>query len=688
MKVSLEWLKEFVQIRLPVEKLSERLTMGGLEVTKTEKKEGDTILEIEITPNRPDLLSHIGIARDIAALTGMRFKLPSHHPLRAHTRNTLPLRISIQDKKGCLRYIGKLFSQIEIGETPAWMKERLERLGFRSVNNVVDITNYILLEEGQPLHAFDYDRIEGGALIIRSARRGETLLTIDGVQRVLHTEDLVIADAEKPVALAGVLGGKATELGPATKRVLLESAYFDPIRIRRTSKRLGITTESSYRFERGVSLEGVRRGADRASLLFQKWAKGEWTGPFKDLGKKSFPTKRISISLQDLDRTLGISPSVSKTRAFLEALGCRVNARGRFFRITPPSFRRDLKESVDVAEEIGRVLGYDHIPVTVPLRKRTSLGKDIQPVGVERVTTEQIKDFLVSQGLFEVVTYSLLSRALLKVFFSDDTFAIPVRNPISLEQELMRPSLILRLAEVAAHNHHRRVEKVPIFEVGPVYEKDGGLYQERKKLGILLSGEGPGNWRTKPSSYDFFDLKGRCEALVKSFDASLECVYQKKMVPFLSPQGPSMALVLGGREVGILGELAPSVTHFFDLKGKIVVAELDLSELIRAISSSKKYAPLPKYPSVRRDISLIIGKETSSEELIRAIREEGGEWVREVSLFDTYSDPRVVPAGSRGLSYRIEFLHPDRTLTDEEVNEKYQAILETLKRRGAKIRSN
>lgn len=699
MKVSLEWLKDFVAIQMPLAPLCDRLTMGGLEVIGTEKKGSDTILEIEVTPNRPDLLSHVGIAREIAVLTGARLRFPkTQHAVRStpayafasarqsrlwRTRHVkkLPLRISIQDKKGCLRYIGRLSDGVQVGATPPWIRERLERLGLRSVNNAVDITNYVLLETGQPLHAFDYDKIEGGAVIIRSARQGETLLTLEGRKCTFEKGELVIADASKPIALAGVVGGKATEITRETTRVLLESAYFDPVRVRRASKRLGSSTESSYRFERGVSLEGVQTGSERAQSLFERYTKAFLVAPAIDQGKKSFPKRTVSVSFQELDGILGLCPKVSHVRSILSSLGCRVGTSKKALRIIPPPFRQDLKDTVDVAEEVGRIFGYDRIPTTAPLRERVPVEKETVPADAARITGNRIRELLVSQGLFEVVTYSLLSKALLaREVFDLEASAIPIRNPISLEQELLRPSLIPRLIEVAAYNHHRKVGGVPIFEIGPVYEKQGNAYRERKKIGILLSGIKPGNWKEKPSPYDYFDLRGKCDALVKSLNPSLMITYQA----VVDRKVPAMELWAGGKPLGILKGLASPDT--FGIREKLFVAELEFSELL-SLASSAKFTPLPKFPSVRRDISLIADRRIPSEALVRLIQTEGGEWVEEITLFDTYADSRIVPEGSQGLAYRIGFRHPDRTLTDEEVNGKYQAILEALKRLGVRIRA-
>jgi len=685
MKVSLDWIKDFVTVRLPIEKLSHRMAMGGLEVVSVEREGQDTLLEIEITPNRPDLLSHIGIAREIAALTHTELKIPESPRLPNPPKGkTLPFEIVIQDKKGCARYIGRLFEGIQFGPSPTWIQARLERLGHRSINNIVDITNYILLEEGQPLHAFDYDLVKGGKIIVRSARKGETLLAIDGETYQLEEKDLVIADTEKPIALAGVMGGKNTEIHENTKRIILESAYFDPVRVRQTSKRLGISTESSYRFERGVSLEGVQRGSDRASSFLMKWAKAKTPSKTLDMGQKRTPTKHITVSFGELYDTLGVSPTLQKTKGLLRALACQVSGT-KTLQVTPPYFRSDLQEPVDVTEEVGRLMGYDAIPTTFPLRERTSLEKTTLQ-NLQYLSERKVKDFLISQGFFEVVTYSLMSRVLLKAFFGEQWDAIAIQNPLSLEQEIMRPSLIPRLVEVAAYNDRRKVESVPIFEIGPLYQKKTHQYYERRTLGILLFGKKHGDWKTPPSAYDYYDVKGQCEALIHRLDASAIPDYKDTALPFLT--APAQGIFLKETQVGSLGQLSHAGTQFFDLKGNVFVAELDLATLFKAIPSSKQYVPLPKHPSVLRDVALIVQDEVPSAQLVETIQTKGGEWIRDISLFDAYSDPRIVPQGSRGLAYRIEFLHPERTLTDQEVNEKYQAILEGLQALGAQVRTS
>ena len=686
MKVSLEWLKEFVPIRLSAGVLSEKLVMGGLEVMATEIKGNDILFEIEITPNRPDLLSHIGIAREIAALTGVRMKALSVTPKRAASfkPGRPPLRISIQDKKGCLRYIGSLFDGVQLGEAPSWMKERLLLLGFRSVNTIVDITNYVLLEEGQPLHAFDYDRLSGGEVRIRSAKKGEVLLAIDGTTRTLEPEDLVIADAKRPIALAGIIGGKETEVGPGTRRVLLESGWFDPVRVRRTAKRLGITTESSYRFERRVWLEGVKRGSEKAGALFEKWANAHPAALPIDIGMKTLSKKQIVISLEQINETLGVSVSLSQSRSFFTQLGCRAVSRGTSLQVTPPSFRQDLLERIDLVEEVGRLFGYDRVPMTTPVLPRLSLGKQKSYAIKPRELEKEAASFLVSQGLFEAMTYSLLSRALLEEFFKAGHSAIPIRNPLSLEQEFLRPSLLPRLVEAVAYNIHRKAEGVPLFELGPVYTKQENHYSEKKHIAMVLSGKSGGNWKAKPALYDYFDLKGRCEGLVKRFAPSASLREEAVTFPFFNPD-VSKALVMDEKPVGFLGEIAPSILRHFDLRGKLYAAEIDFGELMKR-SSTKHYIPLPKHPSVRRDIALMVDQKTLSETVAKTIREKGGDWVTDVTLFDTYADPRLVPPGFRGIAYRISFQHPDRTLTDGEVNEKFSAILEALKNLGVRIR--
>ncbi len=688
MKYSFNWLKEYVAIRLPLDRLAERLTLTGLEVVSLEKRGDDTILEVEVTPNRPDLLSHIGVAREIAALTGSRLKLPriAKQTLQKKRQQLLPLPISILDKRGCPRYIGRLFESVQVRPSPAWLKERLERLGLRSVNNIVDLTNFVLLEWGQPLHAFDYVCLAGGKLLIRAAKQSERLTTIDGENRQLKEGQLVIADAERPVAVAGVIGGRNSEISEKTRRVLLESAFFDPVRIRQSSRQLGLVTESSYRFERSVSWEGVSEASDRAAALFQDIAQACPIGRVVDIGRKPPSPKAISLSVPHLHETLGVLIGSRKSASFLTSLGCKVSGKGDSIRVTPPPFRRDLKLEEDLIEEIARVFGYDSIPPSLPPIARRPLGQAPQAEEAFRQRMAQVKSLLTSQGLFEVITYSLLSRTLQKYF--SKTPAIAIQNPLSLEQELMRTSLLPRLAEVAAHNFNHKAEGVAIFELGPVYEMEAtGSYRERQGLGILFAGKTPSHWKVKSRPYDYFDVKGKCELVCETL--GIRAGHQEKSLPFLIGEGAAALFLDSREEVGAYGELGKSIRQVLGIEVPVFVAELDMTRLLQIATSFKHYRPAARYPSVTRDISLIIREGILSQTFEETIRRVAGELLHDVFLFDDYVDPshKVVPRGSRSLAYRMEFLHPEKTLTQQEVDQAVQSIQKALTELGAQIRA-
>jgi len=684
MKYSFAWIKDYVSIRTPLEKLSDRLTMAGLEVISIDRKGGDTVFEIEVTPNRPDLLSHIGTAREIAALTGEKLRMPRVG--RPPSPKGNPPTIKIDDKKGCLRYTGRLFEAVQVGPSPSWLKARLEGLGVRPVNNIVDITNFVLLEWGQPLHAFDYDQMAGGTLIVRAAKKGERILTLDGENRELQEGQLIIADSERPIGLAGVMGGKATEISGGTRRILLESAFFDPVRIRKSSRASGLATESSYRFERGVSWEGVLEASDRAAALFSEIAQAKPCGRLVDVGRRPFAPKGISLHVPRLREILGVSIPATRAASLLKALGCQTSQKGSALRVLPPSFRRDLQQEEDLIEEVARLFGYNKIPFSVPSQPRQPLAKTPPVEHPSRGFASKARTLLVSQGLFEVMTYSLLSRPLHSPFLSGKS-PIVIRNPLSLEQEQMRSSLLPRMVEVAAHNLRHKAESVPIFELGAVYERDTkGAYRERQGLGILLTGQTPFDWQAKSRPYDYFDLKGICELVCRAF--GLEAISREGSYPFLAPEGAITLLLGNGAHAGYYGELSKSVRDALDLAAPVYVAELDMAVLVQASQSLRRYVVIPRHPIVTRDVSFIIPQTFSTEELQEVIQESGGDLLRRVFLFDEYVDQshKAIPKGSRSLAYRMEFLHPERTLTQQEVDQAMQSILQALTGLGGQIR--
>jgi len=682
MKLSYNWLKEYISCKLSPKDLAERLTMAGLEIKSVEEKGGDHIFEAEITSNRPDWLSLYGVAREIQAVTGSKLK-----PVKARLpKESGPLKpsIVIEDKKGCLRYVGRIMDGVQVGLSPRWLIERVESAGIRPVNNIVDITNFCLMESGQPLHAFDHDKLEGGKIIVRKAHKGEEIITIDGVKRKLDETILVIADAKKPVAIAGVMGGKDTEVTFSTKRILLESAYFDPPTIRMAAKKLGVSTESSYRFERGVDLGGVLSSSNRAAALICDLAKANAISKALDAGTSAVKQIKITLRISKANRILGMEIPTSKCISILKGLGLKVRQKGKdSSEVLVPSFRADLKGEIDLLEEIARIYGYDKVPETLT---KISVWGNASQKGADRTIEDTIRETLVGFGLNEVISHALISKdnRVNKIMNIGEDKLLKVQNPLSSESEALRPSALCGIMDVLAHNINRKTPDLRIFELGKSYFcKDDGTPSEKGILAIALCGVKAKDWRNK-TVLDIFDLKGIVEALFEKLGIS-GYEFEAKASPLLAPSASS-SIKIGGKDIGILGKLDKAVLDGYDIKIPIFVSEIDLKPVCAHARLGQKFVELPRYPSMIRDISLIVDDKVSNGEIAGLIRETCGTLAISVKPFDLYRGEQV-PKGSKSILYSVEYRASDRTLTDEEVNLLDKKVREVLAGRfNAKIR--
>lgn len=690
MKVPFEWLKEYVTIRLAPEKLAERLTMAGLEVVAIHDVGGEPVLDLEITPNRADCLSIIGMAREVAAITGQRLKSTTRQGTgdggqgnQKKTRLTshVPcLRIQIEDRHGCRRYIGRLHEGVKIVPSPEWMRRRLLACGARPINNVVDITNYVLFEYGQPLHAFDFDRLADGTILVRRAKPNEPITTLDGMSRTLSVETLVIADARQPVAVAGIMGGTGSEVTPATTRVLLESALFDPISVRRTARALGLASESSYRFERGVDPVGVEAASARAEALISTLAGG---GPRQlcDVGEK--PSKRTVIALEPerMERWLGMRVPPATIRTTLARLSCRVASSGvgGALRVSVPTFRNDLTRDVDLYEEMARIEGYDRVPSTVP--SRTIAGSALEG-SAEFRRLQSLRCISASAGLTEAITWALVSEADLARCGYEVSQAVRLVNPLSQDHAYLRPSLLMGLLQAVRRNLTQGAAGVQLFELGRVVQL--AAREESLRLGIAISGLWLRDWQRREPG-DFFRLTGLIQVVVK------ECCRGEARVvnaahPWADPR-QSTSVRLDGREIGTAGLVSSAVTTALDLKQDVWFAELSVPALLaltRATTTAMS-AP-PAFPPVKRDLSLVVSDTTPFEAVHRAIREAGAPLVSQAELIDRYVGPQV-PAGQHSLTVALEYRDASRTLTAAEADALHQRISRTLVGRfGATIR--
>lgn len=631
----------------------------------------DVVFEIGITPNRPDCLSVIGIAREVAAILGKEVKYPEYGVLEEGGDIEELVSVDVQDPEGCPRYSCRVITGVKIAPSPEWLKKRLEASGIRSINNVVDITNFVLLELGQPLHAFDYDLIEGGRVLVRSAREGEVIKTLDGVERDLTKGDLVICDVKRPIAIAGVMGGGNTEVLEDTRNILLESAYFNPVRVRRTSKRTGLRSESSYRFERGVDPNGVVSALDRASELIRRLASGRVVKGRIDAYPNPIKPSEVRLSIRRMESVLGTGIEPDVIRRIFEGLGLEIlGSRDGEMTLRIPTFRVDLTREIDLIEELARHYGYNRIPTTIPLIPMTTDG-----LKRERMLEERAKEILVSFGFFEVINYSFEDPELLALF--DGTRPLGILNPLTREGSVMRTSLVPGIMRNVILNLNRQAQDIRLFEVGKAYiPREYGLPEEVKRIAAVATGRRqPELWDKE--EFDFFDLKGILERIIEAFSLSNRARFvdsigseeaEAPQIKFLHP-GKSARILIGDEEVGYMGELHPGIREKLEVSKRVFLFEIDLEKLFAYSSlTGKRFTPLPKFPSVRRDIALIVDEGVPVGKILDELRRVEPNLIEEVSVFDVFKGGSV-EKGKKSVAVSIVLRAADKTLTDEEVDD-------------------
>ena len=640
----------------------------------------DTLLDISITPNRPDCLCVIGVAREIAALTHQKVKYPTHSLSDRGEEIHQKTSVTVLDQDLCPRYVARMIEEVKIGPSPHWMSDRLEKVGIRSINNVVDVTNYVMMEYGQPLHAFDFELLEEGRIVVRRAKEGEGFVTLDGVKRTLDKEMLMICDGVKPVAIAGVMGGLNSEIKEDTQKVLLESAYFDPAGNRRTSKKLGLETEAAYRFGRGIDYGGCLSAANRAAQLIQELTGGRMLEGVVDAYPVMIKPSPIRLSVKKVHQVLGTEVSAKQVRNYLEDLELEIQEKDEdIILVTPASFRGDLEREIDLIEEVARLDGYERIPITIPKGPPSSEERS-KEFFVER----KVIDTLIDHGYYEVITYSFTSPD------SWDAIGLPlddprrqhlrILNPLTEELSVMRTTLIPGLLETARHNLSRKNSNLKLFELKKVFIPQGGerLPREVKYLvGVAMGFDRDPHWAFSPRPVDFYDIKGCVEDLLEALKIRGLKFHRAEDIPYLHP-GKASRVIFEDEVLGVLGELHPQVLDLYEIHGKSYLFEMDFSKMVQWAGEEKRFQSLPKFPEVYRDISVVVDKTLESERVMETIRTFRQPFVEEVSLFDIYEGPPI-PEGKKGISYRIRYQANDRTLTDEEVNQYHEKILSRLK---------
>ncbi len=631
---------------------------------------GDAVFDLEVTPNRPDCLSVLGVAREVAALTKQEMRLPSSSYDEAGPEIQKHVFVEIADPDLCRRYCASLIEGIKVGPSPAWMQQRLTACGMRPINNIVDTTNYVMLEYGQPLHAFDFRRVGGARIVVRRARAGEKLTSLDGVDRGLLPDMLVIADQSIPVAIAGVMGGADSEVTDVTTSVLLESANFNQVSIRRTSSGLKLRSEASMRFERGISPELAVPALWRATQLVLQVAGGTVARGMADAypGKKE--AKVIRLRTASVRQLLGLEVSQEQIINVLTSLEFQcVHAGSENTAVTVPYWRTDVNEPADLAEEVARILGYAAIPTTM-----LSSQLPQQQVDTALAFREQLRDLIVAAGFQEVITYSLTSHDKLARAASAEN-AIRVSNPLSTELEYLRTSLRPGLLSTLAANQKYEDGGIRLFEVGRVFLGRGNdLPDEREVVGGVVSGpRGALSWLGEKGQSDFFDAKGAVESVLSrlGIEADYEASGQEKLHP-----GRVAKVVVGQTVVGIIGELHPKVAESFDLLPQpVALFEIDIERLLSTLKEKRGYRPLSRFPRSVRDIAVLVDVRVPAKKMLEIVRSVP--LVSQVSLFDLYSGKQV-PAGKRSVAFRIAYQSDARTLTEEELEAAENDILSRL----------
>jgi phenylalanyl-tRNA synthetase beta chain len=638
----------------------------------------DTILDVSLTPNRGDCLSILGIAREIAALTSQKLKMPEIAIKETKDKIKDKIDVEIKDFSLCPRYTARMITGIQLKNSPYWMRRRLLLAGVRPINNIVDITNYVMLETGQPLHAFDYQKIEGKKIIVRRAKENEKILCLDGAQRNLSSQALVIADSKNPIALAGLIGGEEAGVNKNTKDILLESANFAPWLIRRTSKSFNLTTESSYRFERGVDPEGTKRAALRACYLIQELAGGKVLSDVVDI-KRKIAKRTIPFHPSEIKRILGVEiPSYNR---MLQKLGFETKKERNYLKVKVPSWRSDVKEEIDLIEEIARINNYDLVPLSLPTGRIPPLSEDKKEKVIKR-----FRSMLNRLSLNEVINYSLIGADLIKKsLMKVKPNTLKIDNVISEEFGFLRFSLIPSLLQTAEENIAKGEKNIRIFELRGIYKYGKNKSpEENLHLGILLAGEWlKQNWLRTVQRTSFYVLKGVIETLLRELGIGL--TYKREKHPFFS-EACTFSLLRDGLKVGSIGEVNLNIMENFSLKEKTYISEVNIEKLMPFVKLKKKIKAVPKYPPVVRDISCIVSDKYSGNQIEKTILTEGGKLIKEVNLVDYYKGKQV-PAGSVGMTYSISFRSDKKTLTDVEVTKLQDKIIRKLKKElGLKLR--
>ena len=670
MKISLEWLKDFIEFDLPPGALVDKLDMIGLMVEAWEEKGPDVILDIETYANRPDTLGHLGVAREIAAVLGLKLK-QQKWPLNEIEEKTSELcDVQIWDPDLCPRYCGIVVKGIKVGPSPEWLKKKIEIMGLSSINNVVDVTNYVLFSTSHPIHAFDLAKLAGRKIIIRRARKGEAIKTLEEEDVSLSSDMLVIADEEKPVAIAGVIGGLESSVQENTQDIFIESAYFNPISVRKTGKKIGLSTDACYRFERNADISFPPQAALMAASLMTQFG-GKVSKGITDVYPKPAKERTVVLRNQRVFDLLGVEVDAKFSEKTLTHLGFQVEPqRKEVWKVQVPHHRVDIEREADLIEEIARFYGYDKIPVHFP-----PLRVPEPPLDQKREKVDRSRQMLFNHGFDEVLNFSFSSPEI-EAQFETGLTAIEIRNPISSKASLLRTTLMSGLLDNIVWNKNRGAEGVHLFEVGNIYFKNKMKNQEQLTLSLVTTGlVGPPHWNKKSEKTDFFRLKGTLESLMAYL--KYEPFSFKEEPHALFEKGNSLALVVKEDTVGYFGLVKKSLLDACSLDEPVWAAELNLEALFQKPSQAFRYVPVTRFPTVTRDVSFIADRTVSFQDIRKAVGKLSLPYLVSFDLYDRFSGSSI-PKAKVSLSLRFVFSHPKRTLKAEEIDKTQKKIISAL----------
>ncbi len=650
----------------------------------------DVRFELGLTPNRPDCLSIVGVAREVAAIVGRPLQIVHQAPVEEGAPCSDSTSVCLEESGLCPRYAARLIRGVKIGASPGWLVRRLDAIGMRTINNVVDVTNLMLMELGHPLHAFDFNLLGEQRIVVQRATDGASFTTLDGQQRLLCGDDLVICDGRGPVALAGIMGGQNSEIGPETTDILLESAYFNPATIRRTSKRLGMHTEASHRFERGADVDMVPIALDKAAGLIVEVAGGVLAQGMIDCYPEPLPERQLTLDVAKANQVLGLKLASDDILSLLRSIGLETQPApdrdNGILYVKIPAFRPDLEREIDLIEEVARLHGYDHIPVTMPVSRMICHRPALQ----QRLV-RQLRDAMVAGGFAEIINYSFIAPEWDRLNLAEDDCRrqnVRILNPLTEDQSVMRTSLVPSMLESIARNRAYRSLDLHLFELRPVFQPQEGedLPREGLRLCAAICGRRePLGWAQAADEVDFFDLKGQLESLLEGFRLGSVRWDSSQSETFYHP-GKSCILHHPSGLLGSIGEIHPQVLERFEIDQPVYLLDLDLNAFSAAMVTGREFQAISRFPDVCRDSALLVDDKISAEQVFAVIDQVRGRFVEDYTLFDMYCGPGIA-AGKKSLAIRVRYRSRDKTLTEEEIATGHERIIKALnKQLGAEIR--